>query len=54
MIPQLRGRMPNSPAIAPIPQEMQLAVLPFKVVGGDTSVTAFSDGLTERSTQPRN
>jgi serine/threonine-protein kinase len=50
MIPRLRGRMTNSPAIAPIPQEMQLAVLPFKVVGGDTSVTAFSDGLTEMLT----
>ncbi len=48
MIPRLRGR--NSPASAPIPQEMQLAVLPFKVLGGDAGVTAFSDGLTEMVT----
>jgi serine/threonine-protein kinase len=29
-----------------IPQERQLAVLPFEVVGGDASTKAFADGLT--------
>jgi tetratricopeptide (TPR) repeat protein len=30
-----------------IPEEKQLAVLPFQVVGGDPTARAFSDGLTE-------
>ena len=49
-IPSIRARIHTWLGEGAIPQEKQLAVLPFQVVGGDASAKAFSDGLTETLT----
>jgi tetratricopeptide (TPR) repeat protein len=49
-IPSVRARIHTWLGEGAIPQEKQLAVLPFQVVGGDASAKAFSDGLTETLT----
>ena len=49
-IPLVRQRIGGWLGISAIPQERQLAVLPFEVVGGDPGVRAFGDGLTETLT----
>ena len=46
-IPSVRQKVRGWVGIPAIPQERQLAVLPFEVPGGDPSARAFSDGLTE-------
>ncbi len=49
-IPSVRARIRGWLGAGAIPQERQLAVLPFEVAGGDPSAKAFSDGLTETLT----
>lgn len=49
-IPSVRQRISGWLGINAIPQERQLAVLPFEVVGGDPTARAFGDGLTETLT----
>lgn len=49
-IPSVRQRISGWLGISAIPQERQLAVLPFEVVGGDPGARAFGDGLTETLT----
>jgi eukaryotic-like serine/threonine-protein kinase len=51
-IPSVRQRISGWLGVGaiPIPQERQLAVLPFEVVGGDPGARAFGDGLTETLT----
>ncbi len=49
-IPSVRARIHTWLGKGGIPQEKQLAVLPFQVVGGDPTAKAFSDGLTEMLT----
>ena len=46
-IPSVRQKVRGWVGIPAIPQERQLAVLPFEVPGGDPAARAFSDGLTE-------
>jgi eukaryotic-like serine/threonine-protein kinase len=50
LIRPIRERVATWIGIRAIPQERQLAVLPFEVVGGDPSTKAFGDGLTETLT----
>jgi len=49
-IPATRHRIESWMGAAEIPQERQLAVLPFTVAGGDPESKAFADGLTETLT----
>ncbi len=49
-IPSVRQQISGWLGISAIPQERQLAVLPFEVVGGDPTARAFGDGLTETLT----
>jgi len=49
-IPSVRQQISGWLGITAIPQERQLAVLPFEVVGGDPGARAFGDGLTETLT----
>ncbi len=49
-IPSVRQRISGWLGINAIPQERQLAVLPFEVLGGDPGARAFGDGLTETLT----
>jgi len=49
-IPRVRAQVSRWLRIAQVPQDRELAVLPFEVVGGDPSAQAFGDGLTETLT----
>ncbi len=49
-IPGARQRVKGWLGIQPVPREKIVAVLPFRVLGGDAQDTAFSDGLTETLT----
>ena len=49
-IPSVRQGISGWLGFSAIPQERQLAVLPFEVVGGDPTARAFGDGLTETLT----
>jgi serine/threonine-protein kinase len=49
-IPSVRQRIGGWLGVSAIPQERQLAVLPFEVVGEDPTARAFGDGLTETLT----
>lgn len=49
-VPALRREFQHGPGGPPVPQQKQLAVLPFTAVGGTTETAAFANGLAETLT----
>ncbi len=50
VFPSVRQRVKRWWGLQSVPSEKIIAVLPFTVVGADTQVTSFTDGLTETVT----
>jgi tetratricopeptide (TPR) repeat protein len=50
LFPSARLRLKTAMGFPAVPQEKQVAVLPFSIAGGDPASVAFSDGLAETLT----